>query len=96
MHDARLRGYTNLNPNSAWGWGEANGLSGWTPKVLLDSKEFIDESGEKIVKETFGQYRPGRGVVNINKKIKLRGVAKAAALKATKYLFSCPGEVPHK
>lgn len=96
MHEARLDGYTNLHPNSVWEWGEVNGLSGWTPKVLLDSKELIDESGEKIVKENFGQYQPGRGVVNTNKKIKLRGVAKAAALKATKYLFSCPGEVTRK
>jgi len=96
MHDARLRGYTNLHPNSVWGWGEYNGLSGWTPKVLLDSQEVIDDSGKNVIQKTFGQYRPERGVVNINKKIGLKGAAKAAALKATKYLFSCPGEVQNR
>ncbi len=32
-HDCRLSGYT-MDPNPKWGWGEYNGLSGWThPEV---------------------------------------------------------------
>lgn len=84
FHYARFRGYTNLRPNSVWDWGEANGLSGWTPKVLLD------KSGKDAGKWVFGQYRPGQGVVSYLRK-SMGQTARRSALLATKYLFSCPG-----
>jgi len=91
FHDARMRDNTTLSPNSAWAWGEYNGLAGWSPKVVLDAK---------TVEETdwvFGQYIMELGVQQMKYKwdkldlFKLKA-AKQAALKATEKLFSCPGE----
>lgn len=87
MHDARLRGYTDLKPNSVWDWGEVNGLSGWTPKVLLE------HDPSKAGKHVFGQYRPGQGMVGMirNSRLATLGpVLQRAATSSLKYLFSCP------
>ena len=87
MHDARLRGYTNLRPNSAWNWGDVNGLSGWTPLVVLDG------SAQKPKNWKFGQYIPGEGVMDTLNKIKFERLSrplKAIAGNAMDYLFSCP------
>jgi len=107
MHNARLRGYTNLRPNAKWRWGDVNGLSGWTPLVVLDS------SSLKPGKWRFGQYRAGEGVVdtinkvglrrdagigvrgardNIEKKQRQAGAMDQAASRAMQYLFTCPEE----
>lgn len=91
FNDARLRGYTTLRPNSAWDWGEYNGISGWTPKILLDN------SADDPAKWAFGQYRMKFGV-SPDRKVD-RGMLdmfssrnlQTTAMKAVHMLFTCPG-----
>lgn len=90
MQQARLDGYTNLRPNATWDWGEANGLSGWAPRVML---EYDPNDASKIV---LGQYSPGNGLVDTIKKVSFGTAGRATqpvaavAKQALKYMFSCP------
>ena len=100
FHNARLRGFNNLRPNSRWDWGNVNGVSGWSPKVVLDTNRSKD-TGEWI----FGQYKMSFGVAplkpyydqvkgnveRISRKFNTRALKKLA-LEATEKLFTCPGK----
>lgn len=89
FHEARLRGYDNLRPNSIWGWGEFNGLSGWTPMVVMDPK------GPKPADWVMGQYRPEMGMrstVLSTGSSALTSSARSAAKRALRYLFECPAK----
>jgi len=90
FQEARLRGYTNLRPNTVWGWGEANGLSGWPPPILLDNS--AARPGDWVL----GRYRPDEGVSAFVSR-NAGGLGRSAAemaMTATKYLFACPGAQP--
>ena len=93
LHAKRLDGYTELSANSAWRWGEYNGLGGWMPKVVMDNGKSIKDADW-----VFGQYVMELGI----KKIKRQGMdmmamfktraLKQKALEAVDMLFSCPGQ----
>jgi toxin LF subunit len=92
LHLKRMNGYTGLSPNSAWRWGEHNGLGGWQPKVVLDTAGNVKEADW-----VFGQYTMELGIKQIKRKalgfmgrFKAKALQKVA-LEATEMLFSCPG-----
>ncbi|NNJ91258.1 MAG: hypothetical protein HKP55_06260 [Gammaproteobacteria bacterium] len=98
FNDARLRGYTTLKPNSGWQWGEYNGIAGWSPLVALEGSGLAQKDW------VIGQYLMKIGVKQVKRlawdtsrvldtytQLQLKA-AKQSAIKATKMLFSCPGE----
>lgn len=89
FQEARMRDYTNLRPNTVWGWGDGN-VGGWPPPILLDN------SAAKPSDWVLGRYRPGEGVSAFISR-NATGLGRSAAemaMTATKYLFSCPGAQP--
>ena len=92
FNDARLRGFTTLQPNAGWGWGEYNGVAGWSPLVALEG------SGIEKQDWVFGQYMMKIGVQQVKRRAwDMMGMFKGKALKqvaleATEKLFSCPGQ----
>ncbi len=60
-HDSRLGGYTT-DPNPKWGWGDYNGLSGWThPEVYGNS----DYSWPVLSSGRAGIGGAGRGLIRM-------------------------------
>lgn len=61
FHDSRLAGYTT-DPNPKWGWGDYNGLSGWThPHVYGDGSY----SWPVLRSARSGAVGAGRGLIRI-------------------------------
>ena len=93
FNEVRRRGYTTVRPNAGWDWGEYNGLTGWSPKVLMDTVGSVEEADW-----LFGQYVVKLGVKKIQRRMmNFMGILRVRtlrqmALEATQKLFSCPGE----
>lgn len=47
FHAKRLDGY-NLSPNAAWGWGDYNGLGGWTVDGFLRAETYLQWMSDAV------------------------------------------------
>lgn len=82
MHNRRINGFNDLRPNSKWDWGAPNGISGWSPKILMEDGSTAQYAVKIGMEKTSAPSGLFGKIVNRS--------AKDNALKAIEYLFTCP------
>ncbi len=80
FHAKRLDGY-NLSPNAAWGWGDYNGLGGWTVDGFLRAETF-----QRWTRDSVGLGDAARRAIWLGKRVQ-DGVSGAV-----EYAFECSEE----